>query len=453
MKRDIEQSDAILLEEILYILFRRKILIVALLIIAAGIFFYGIATEVDRYMAEAIVMIRRLAPVYAMPAESRQVLRREEVVNSEIEIITSPAVAEAVVDSLHLADGANRARVVNGIHRSIKAEAEPESNIIKISYAHPNPERAAEVVNAALVEYLRVRTRVALDYDAVAFLDKQAVRAKAKLDSLGNAIASFGAEGGQLSRGLMGEQQMNTISRLENELMDLDTSILTQQRTIDLAEEWLASGGAPSDAPNADIYSMQTYRDAKIRHMNLEMELEEARAKYAPSHPEIKRLERLLASSEQIVRREVEQGVERQRMRLEEWKARQEATRRIVEELRSENPQIAHDNLKIRILEHELEVRADLYGVIVDRREQFRITAATDPSLLNVGIVSRATVPVSPSKSGINMKSVFAFFTLVFGIALVFAVERMDQSLVRRVDVEREAGLKVLASIRYRPGR
>ncbi len=106
--------------------------------------------------------------------------------------------------------------------------------------------------------------------------------------------------------------------------------------------------------------------------------------------------------------------------------------------------------MQIRLLEHELSIRADLYAVIMDRREQFRITAATDPSLLNVGVVSRAAVPVEPHKGGINMKSVFAFFTLLFGLAFVFAVERMDQSLVRRADVERELGLKVLATVRQR---
>jgi capsular polysaccharide biosynthesis protein len=60
---------------------------------------------------------------------------------------------------------------------------------------------------------------------------------------------------------------------------------------------------------------------------------------------------------------------------------------------------------------------------------------------------------VVPHKGGINMKSVFAFFTLLFGLAFVFAVERMDQSLVRRSDVERELGIKVLATVRQRARR
>ena len=450
MRREIEQSEAILLEEILHVVFRRKLLIIALLLIAGGIFAYGVLTEVDVYKGEAIVMIRRLAPGYQMPAESRAVLLRGEVVNSELAIITSPAVAEGVVDRLGLDEGKNRARVIHDVNRQIRGDAEPESNIIKISYSSPDAVKAAEVTNAALDAYLSVRARVSLDYDAVGYLDTQARRVKAEIDSVGVEIVRYGAEDGQLSRGVKGEQHMGLINRFESELAGLDSSIYSKEEKIAATEEWLASGADVAHAPNSEIYEMATVRQSKTMLLDLKLDLAEAKARYAPEHPEVRRLEREMESAEQIVRTEVEQAMLRQKMRLEEWKAERRATARILAELESQNPKLSNDNMQIRLLEHELSIRADLYGVIMDRREQFRITAATDPSLLNVGVVSRAAVPVEPHKGGINMKSVFAFFTLLFGLAFVFAVERMDQSLVRRADVERELGLKVLATVRQR---
>jgi uncharacterized protein involved in exopolysaccharide biosynthesis len=450
LKREIEQTEAVLLEEILYVIFRRKLLIAALLLIAGGIFVYGLLTEVDVFKAEAIVMIRRLPLGYQMPAESRAVLKRGEVVNSEIEIITSPAVAAEVVDELGLAEGRDRSRVIYNVNRQIRAEAEPESNIIKISYTGPNAERAAEVTNAALDAYLRVRAGVALDYDAVGYLDEQAERVRGEIDSIGAEIAWYGAEEGQLSRGVRGEQHMGLINRFRNELSNLEASVYAQEEKIQAAEAWLESGEDITAAPNSDIYAMDTVRQAKLKHLTLMGSLAEARAKYAPDHPEVKRLERELDAAAQTVRTEIEQAVMRQKVKLDEYRAEQRATAKILEELESQNPKLANENIAIRLLEHELSIRSDLYGVIMDRREQFRITAATDPSLLNVGVVSRAGVPVVPHKGGINMKSVFAFFTLLFGLAFVFAVERMDQSLVRRADVERELGLKVLATVRHR---
>ncbi len=450
MKREIEQSEAVLLEEVLYVLFRRKLLIIVLLLFGVGIFAYGVMTDVDSYKAEAIVMIRRLPLGYQMPAESRAVLKRGEVVNSEIEIITSPAVAEEVVDKLGLGDGKNRSRAIHNITRQIRAEAEPESNIIKISYSHPDRERAANVANAVLDAYLNVRARVALDYSAVDYLDQQALRIKAEIDSVGAAIAGYGAEDGQLSKGFKSEKHMGLISRFTSKQTDLDVAIYAMEDKIAMTEEWLASGADAAHAPSGDIYDMVTVQQVKHKHLELKAKLAAARATYAQHHPEIERLERELTSAAEAVRVEVEQALLRQKMRLEEWKAERRATVRILADLEAQNPKISDENMQIRMLEHELSIRKDLYAAVVDRREQFRITAATDPSLLNVGVVSRATVPVEPSKAGINMKSVFAFFTLLFGLAFVFAVERMDQSLVRRSDIERELGLKVLAIVRHR---
>ncbi|MCK5596420.1 MAG: hypothetical protein KAJ04_03140, partial [Candidatus Eisenbacteria sp.] len=236
MKREIEQADAVLLEEVLYVLFRRKLLIIVLLLVAGGIFTYGVLTDVDSYKAEAVVMIRRLPLGYQMPAESRAVLKRGEVVNSEIEIITSPAVAEEVVDRLGLAEGKNRARAIHNISRQIKAEAEPESNIIKISYSDPDRERAADVTNAALDAYLNVRARVALDYSAVDYLDRQAHRIKAEIDSVGAAITSYGAEDGHLTRGYKSEKHMGLISRFTSEQTDLDVSIYSMEEKIAMTE-------------------------------------------------------------------------------------------------------------------------------------------------------------------------------------------------------------------------
>ena len=451
MKREIQQTEAVLLEEILYVLFRRKLLIVALLLIAGGIFTYGVMTEVEVYTAEAIVMIRRLPLGYAMPSESRAVLKRGEVVNSEIAIITSPAVAEEVVDRLGLAEGRNRAQVIHNVSGQIRAEAEPESNIIKLSFSHTDGERAAEIVNAALDAYLDVRAKVAFDYDAVEHLERQTRRVKAEKDSIGAEIVKHRAMEGQLSGDFKADQHMGLINRFVNELTGLDSRIYSWEEKIVMTEEWLASGEDIANAPSGDIYAMPTVQQTKLRHLDTKAQLASARARYAPGHPEIKRLGRELASVEEMVRTEVEQALRRQKMWLEERKVERRSIARILAELESENTRLSEENMQIRMLENELTIRADLYAVVMDRREQFRITAATDPSLLNVGVVSRATVPVEASKAGINMKSVFAFFTLLFGLAFVFAVERMDQSLVRRSDIERELGLKVLAIVRHRP--
>ena len=78
------------------------------------------------------------------------------------------------------------------------------------------------------------------------------------------------------------------------------------------------------------------------------------------------------------------------------------------------------------------------------------VTAATDPSLQNVAVVSRAEVPATPAAEAVNMQIVLGVFTVVFGVLLIFAIEKADSSIQRREDAQRLLGVKVLASIQER---
>ncbi|MBD3368545.1 MAG: hypothetical protein GF405_10325, partial [Candidatus Eisenbacteria bacterium] len=165
-----ETGGSALVREIVYVIFKRKLFLIALTLLAVILIAYGIFTDVPRYQATAAVMIRRLPQAYTMPAESRAVLRRGEVINSEIEIIRSAAVAGRVADMLDVEPGRQRALFVERLQRQVRARTQPESNVIEISYTHVDPERAALVANAVLDAYLEVRKTVNFDYEAVEYL-------------------------------------------------------------------------------------------------------------------------------------------------------------------------------------------------------------------------------------------------------------------------------------------
>ncbi len=440
-------ESASLLRDVAYIVFKRKIVLITFTLVGIAVMAYGFMTAVPSYEATARVYIKRLPQGYVMPSETRAVLKRSEVINSEINFIESSAVATAVVDRLGLATGDDRGIAIYDMERRIRAIDQPEADIIDISFRHTDPERAAAVVNAALDAYLEIRKSVSLNYDAVRYLDEQAHRLKAQRDSVAMAIAEFGGESGNLAQGRRGEQRMGLQDRFSNELASLTSTIASREEQLAMVQDWLVSGADPSQVPSGDIYEMATVRQAKARLLDLDLGLAEARSRYTPEHPSVLKLERQIESTGVILRSEVEQALLRQRMRLDEWKAERRAVVSMLEDLHSEDEDIMEEALTIRLLEHDLSIKADLYGIIMDRREQFRITAATDPNLLNVGIVSRAAVPARPTPQPVNMRIVVGLFTIVFGMLLMFMLEKMDNSLERREDVQRTLGLKVLATI------
>ena len=448
-----DSGGSALVREIAYVVFKRKAFLISLVILAAVLIVYGILTDVPKYQATAAVMIRRLPQSYTMPTESRAVLRRGEVVNSEIEIIRSAAVAGRVADALDVEPGRERALFIERLQKQVRARTQPESNVIEINFTHVNPERAALVANSVLDAYLEVRRTVNFDYEAVEYLDEQARRIRAVIDSIASEIAEVGGEEGILTIDLRGQQQMDLIGRFLTEATELDRQIALREEQLSVLREWLETSDDLAVIPSADIYNEPAIIQLKESLISQKVTLARSRSRYTGDHPEVVRMERQVASAESIMRYEVEEAYDRMAMRLEEWRIQRAAVQDVIDQLRAEEPGIAESNIKLRLLEHEMSIRTDLYAVLLSRREQFRITAATDPNLLSVGVVARASVPASPVRAAVNMTVVVAVFTLFFGILLIFGMERLDHSLERREDVERLTGLKVLASIPERGAR
>ncbi len=446
-KRPMRETEPTLLRDVVYVAFKRKYPLVGLLVLGVLIIAYGSVGQKPEYQATARVMVQRLKAAYAMPAVTSAVLRRGEAINSELQIIMSTAVAADVVDRLGIAEKKERGLAIEEYQRRIKANSLPEADIIDIQFRDTDPEWAALVVNTALESYLETRARVALNYEAVEYLGNQARRAKAARDSVAAEIAKLGAEKGDLIRGLRGEMTMGLKNKLWNQRLDLAARI--NSREVELAEvrRWLDEDTDYSHVPSGDIYEMGTVSTTYTTLIHADADLASASARYTPDHPEVKRLERQISSLEVLLRQEVERALKRQEMRLFEWKAQRQAVDDLLLELNGQDAEIANVTVQRRILEADLDARNDVYTIILDRSEEYRVTAAVDPNIQNVAVISRAEVPSSPTPRPVNMKVVVGVFTAIFGILMVYGLEKADHSLDRREDVQRFLGVKVLASI------
>ena len=176
-----QPAGASMLRDVLFVVFKRKVPLFTLVILGALIVAYGSIRGEPEYEALARVFVKRLPLGYQMPAESDAVLKRVEVVNSEMAIIASSAVASLVVDRLGLADGESRPAVIHAVQKKIRTDSPVESDIIDIKYRHTDPEMAAAVVNAVLDAYLETRRSVAYNLEAVEFLNTQAAVVRALL--------------------------------------------------------------------------------------------------------------------------------------------------------------------------------------------------------------------------------------------------------------------------------
>jgi len=441
------EAEPTLLRDVMYVTFKRKFPLITLFALGVLIIAYGSVGQKPEYEARARVLVQRLRASYAMPSATSAVLRRSDVINSEIQIVRSSAVAAEVVDRLDLAQDRSRAQAITALESGIKATPLPEADVIDITFRHRDPERAALVVNTALDAYLEIRAKIVLNQHAVDYLANQAQQAKAVRDSIMEEIAALGAETGDINEGLLSHLKHNLKSELWADQATLETNIRRREAQLTKVREWLHTNTDYTNVPTGDIYAMGTVQRTYQALIEVHAELADATARYTDEHPEVMRLKREIASMELLLREEVERAVSREEMRLFELRAEKQAVDGLLGDLDAEDAQLAWTSARRRSLESDFKIRDDVYETILERAEEYRVTAAVDPSIQNVSVVSRAEIPAVPTPRPVNMKIVVGAFTIIFGILLVYGLERADHTLERREDVHRFLGVKVLASV------
>lgn len=131
---------------------------------------------------------------------------------------------------------------------------------------------------------------------------------------------------------------------------------------------------------------------------------------------------------------------------LETSKAREQGMKKIIDNYNQELKTIPRQEFDLARLVRDKEVNDKIYSILLEKREEARITEASKVG--DVNIVDNAETPFSPIKpqKAKNM-ALGIILGLGFGIGLAFFLESLDTSLKSQEDIEKLINLPVLASI------
>jgi uncharacterized protein involved in exopolysaccharide biosynthesis len=166
------------------------------------------------YAAHSSLLVR-LSPEYVYNPRVGDAARglapeSDQVVQSESQILMSAQLAERVISDIGLgrlyptlakpyasADPAKRKHLeslaVKTLDASLKVATAPSDSVIGLTYANPDPQMAATVLNTLVDEYLRFRTRVLASHDTGA-IDQEREGFQDQLDQVNTALGKFLAD-------------------------------------------------------------------------------------------------------------------------------------------------------------------------------------------------------------------------------------------------------------------
>jgi len=315
------------------------------------------------------------------------------------------------------------------------------SNLIEISFESFDPRLAAAVANAVADEYLELsaRKRYELSSGAEDYLKREIRDLQAKLET--------------------SEKDLNAFAR-ENQVVDLEdrNNIIATRLTelnLNLSKvkaERIAAESLYQQLAGGDVDSLPTVlQDARIT--DLKGQLSGLRSEYArlgqtykPEYPRMEELKRQMDDVRQTLERELNNLVSSLEVNYRQLSDREERLNAAVDQQKRELLELQDRAVQYNILKREWETNRQIFTGLLERMKEVGVAAGMDRA--NAAVIDRALVPGGPSAPSLRRNLTIATaLGLLGGIGLALLLNLLDNTVRDPEEVERLVHLASLGLV------
>ncbi|MCC6891097.1 MAG: lipopolysaccharide biosynthesis protein [Hyphomicrobiales bacterium] len=433
-------------------LWRKKVLIGGLTLLAAALAFAAVNSVTPRYRSEARVLIETRENIFLRPEAERAERAAtvdHEAVTSQVQLILSRKLALDVIRKLRLAEKPEfdpvlrgpsvmgtllgltglikdpmsqtpEERVLRSYMDRLVAYQVDKSRVIAIEFESQDPELAAQIVNAIADGLLVLQQVARLEQtrEAAQFL-------AAEIEKLRQSVAEA-------------EAKVEQYRATTNLMIGTNNTTLSGQQLGDINAQVAAARAQKADAESkariirdalgrgvatdvSDIMNSELLRRLSEQHMTLRAQLAEQSSTLLSQHPRIKELRAQIADLERQIRLEAERMARAFENDAAGAAARLQSLSATLDQLKQQAASSNVQDVKLRSLEREAKSQRDLLESWLGK---YREAAARDTigasspeaRIISRGIVS--TVPSWPKKLPTVLIAAFGMFTLMAGFVV-----------------------------------
>lgn len=466
------------LEDLWFAISSRRWLISMVALVTVFSVYVTLQLLTERYEAKASLLVKLgrenagLSPTVDKGGLISSGVRKEDI-NSEIQLISSRALAEAVVDrlgpdafkfdpappkttwetvkyqvkrsirwvksefeSFMVLLGIKRAlsdreKAVNAVGDALKVDREKDSDVIGVSLRMPSPDFSTQVLNVVLQLYLDKHVEVRRDAKVREFFDAQLEDTRKRLHEIEQLRGSTKTRSGVSS---LIEQRNLLLHRLS----DLRQQIEGNERERNLLKAPQASStGSSAKASTPDgLTSSPSFEMFKKRVTELRVKRGELLQHYLPDAPVVQDIDQEISSIETM-----------QRIGMDGLLGQLRAQAAAIE---NKLAGLNESERMLDTLERERVLATDIYLNYGKRREEARIAEELDfRRVSNIVVLeppTKSLEPVYPRKFLIMTISIP--FGLLLGLALALTLEYMDNRIRTKRDLDGLSGIVYLGNLR-----
>lgn len=437
---------------------------VAATLLMTPIYVSSMTLQIDREAARVLNVDE------VQPRES--MVQGEEFFQTQYGLLRSRFLAERVVDSLGLAssdaflermnvklerrnDGTaaeqaerRREMVLETVRENLGVSPVRGSRLVNVSFQSPDPELAAQVVNAFGENYIQSNLDRKYESSSYAreFLEERIAQTKARLEESERALVAYAA-----NQQIINLREADSPNGEAQSLLGMNLSTLNgalaQARADRVAAEakWRQSSAAPLTSLPEVLQNPAVQRLTEER-ARVQAEYEEKLNVFQPAFPQMLQLKSRIDELDAQTR-SVAEGI-RDSIRGEYAVAmsRERALNAQVEALKGDVLDLRGRSVQYNILLREVDTSRTLYDGLLQRYKEVGVTGGVTAN--NISIVDRAIAAKDPSKPRLLVNlAIAALLGLSLGALAALIIEALDETLATPDDVESKLGLPLLAVI------
>lgn len=355
---------------------------------------------------------------------------------------------------------------VEAIAAQIEASPIERSNVVEVAYTGSNPEWAARFVNDLITHHVERIAELNEQAGARRFFQQQSDLLAARKSEARAALAAFREEQGASLLAGDDEQLKTVLADLDSKRVGAETEVLELSARVDFLSQEI--GRYPQTiAAESRVTENESVKLLEAKILDLEMQRSELISRYTLTSTlvsdldrQIEEARRLLATKEANTLSEtmttpnpahqtLEVELVQARAALIAAQARVGALSSQIAQYRRRMSDLEAIAAELERLETEVANAQEAHQNYVRKAEEARFLGAMDESrIVNVSLLERAEVPLTPEPSEILMRTLLgALLGLAFGVVLAIGRDWLDPAIQSGLQAERMTGLPVIAEI------
>jgi capsular exopolysaccharide synthesis family protein len=401
----------------------------------------------------------------------RSFVSTQNPINTQIEVISSPALLQEVINKLQLKNNEGELLRVEAIQRGLELKLIGGTDVLKVSYTNKNPEKAAAVVNTIMNLYLEKEVSQTRSDAAInrKFMSRQLPQTEATMRRAEIALRVFKqnnniahlAEETRVNVGILGNLD-NEMNSVRAQLAEVESQINELRQKLGLSSQEAIAVSTLSQSPAVQGVLTQL--------QDIERQVANESSRFMDENPVIVSLEARKANLSQLLQQTIQETIgtqtpipaqllqidqlrqtlianflqlELQRFGLDQRLASLSNSRSAYEERNRIIPQLQQTE---RELERQLEVAQATHQTLLRKVQELQLAEnATTP---NVRILAYSEVPEKPES---RKKRIVLVLGVMMGgflaTASVVLFEMIDKSLKTLEEITEVLGYKLLGVI------